>query len=125
MPRIPVPSLMLYSFLLLLVSTIALFIPTHHESFQDQMLFRIAWKELHIAGAFLFLAALVYHIAPNWRRLAARVVSILKNHAPLMLLLAVALFAAVGALFGLEPLTMAHDAVKTTVAAKPVLHLGL
>ena len=126
MTRKTVSLLTLFSFLALILSSVALYIlPGSRNAPLDQLLMlgihKMTWKNIHITGGFLFLGAALWHTALNLRSLGAYMkksaVLSWKNTSPLLAALAVTFFVYAGTVYGLEPMQTVLAAPKQLLAA--------
>lgn len=121
MTRKTISLLTLFSFLILIVSSLAMYaLPIPGPGTLPEQLFwggvhRRAWKEMHITGGFLFLFAAAWHTILNARSIAGYLKKTApfswKNSFPFAVALMLTLLVYAGTVKGFEPM-------KTITAAK-------
>ena len=127
MTRKTVSLITLFSFLTLILSSVALYIlPGGRTAPLDQLLLfgihKATWKYIHITGGFLFIGTAVWHTILNLRSLAAylKKPATLSWHStrPLLVSLAITVFVYAGTVCGLEPMRTVLTAPRQLAAAK-------
>ena len=125
MTRKTISLLTFFSFLLLILSSIALYvIPGGRGGTSEQLLLlgmnKMAWRNIHITGGFLFIAVALWHTILNCRALMAYLkktaVLTWRSTTPLLAALAITLFVYAGTVVGLEPM---QTVLTFTKPAKP------
>lgn len=126
MARKTASILALISFLMLVVSSVALYIiPGGRGATPEQLIMlgihKMTWKEIHITGGFLFACTAIWHTVLNLRSLVAYIRKSAtrdwKNVAPLATALLVTVFVYAGTVYGLEPMNTVLTAPKQLAAA--------
>lgn len=127
MTRKTISLLTLFSFLALILSSVALYIlPGGRDAPLNQLLMlgvhKATWKSIHTTGGFLFLGAAVWHTVLNWRAIVSYMkkatVPSWKSACPLLAALAVTAFVYTGTIYGLEPMNTILTAPRQLASAK-------